>query len=124
MKITKIYKKLTYGIGGVKYINDLISPFYPLKEALDLYWEIFKEKIEARIKNEERDEHIDQSNQHYIEKHGDLNVDLVRENLRELSYGETPFTSLYSGKLSHDDLIMFANKLIKKYPVLLRKMLV
>lgn len=103
------------------YINDLISPFYPLKEALDLYWEIFKEKIEARIKNEERDEHIDQSNQHYIEKHGDLNVDLVRENLRELSYGETPFTSLYSGKLSHDDLIMFANKLIKKYPVLLRK---
>lgn len=32
------------------YINDLISPFYPLKEALDLYWEIFKEKIEARIK--------------------------------------------------------------------------
>ncbi len=39
------------------YINDLISPFYPLKEALDLYWEIFKEKIEARIKNEERDEH-------------------------------------------------------------------
>ena len=103
------------------YINDLISPFYPLKEALDLYWEIFKEKIEARIKNEERDEHIEQSNQHYIEKHGDLNVDLVRENLRELSYGETPFTSLYSGKLSHDDLIMFANKLIKKYPVLLRK---
>ena len=103
------------------YINDLISPFYPLKEALDLYWEIFKEKIEARIKNEERDDHIDQSNQHYIEKHGDLNVDLVRENLRELSYGETPFTSLYSGKLSHDDLIMFANKLIKKYPVLLRK---
>lgn len=89
------------------YINDLISPFYPLKEALDLYWEIFKEKIEARIKNEERDEHIDQSNQHYIEKHGDLNVDLVRENLRELSYGETPFTSLYSGKLSHDDLIIY-----------------
>ena len=57
----------------------------------------------------------------YIEKHGDLNVDLVRENLCELSYGETPFTSLYSGKLSHDDLIMFANKLFKKHPVLLRK---
>lgn len=103
------------------YINDLISPFYPLKEALDLYWEIFEEKIKARIKNEENDEHIEQSNQHYIEKHGDINIDLIRENLRKLSYGETPFTSLYSGKLSHDDLIMFANKLIKKYPVLLRK---
>lgn len=103
------------------FINDLVSPFYPLKEALDLYWEIFGEKIKARIKNEGNDEHIEQSNQYYIEKYGNLNVDLVRENLQELSYGETPFTSLYSGKLSHDDLIIFANKLIKKYPVLLRK---
>ena len=38
-----------------------------------------------------------------------------------MSYGETPFTSLYTGKLSHDDLLMFANKLIKRYPILLRK---
>ncbi|MGN0004950.1 MAG: UvrD-helicase domain-containing protein [Candidatus Gastranaerophilaceae bacterium] len=103
------------------YINDLISPFYPLKEAIDLYWEIFKEKIKARIENDEKDEHIEQSNQHYVEKYGTLNVEFVRENLHELSYGETPFTSLYLGKLSHDDLILFANKLIKKYPVLLRK---
>ena len=29
--------------------------------------------------------------------------------------------SLYTGKLSHDDLLMFANKLIKRYPILLRK---
>lgn len=103
------------------YINDLISPFYSFKEALDLYWEIFEEKIKARIENIEKDEHIEQSNQNYIEKHGDLNIKFVRENLRELSYGQTPFTSLYFGKLSHDDLIIFANKLIKKYPVLLRK---
>lgn len=103
------------------YINDLISPFYPLKEAIDLYWEIFEEKIKARIENDEKDEHIEQSNQHYVEKYGTLNVEFVRENLHELSYGETPFTSLYLGKLSHDDLILFANKLIKKYPVLLRK---
>ena len=41
------------------YINDLISPFYPIKEALDLYWEIFEEKIKERIKNEENDEHIE-----------------------------------------------------------------
>ncbi len=103
------------------YINDLISPFYPLKEAIDLYWEIFEKKIKARIENDEKDEHIEQSNQHYVEKYGTLNVEFVRENLHELSYGETPFTSLYLGKLSHDDLILFANKLIKKYPVLLRK---
>ena len=51
----------------------------------------------------------------------ELTEKAVQENISELSYGETPFTSLYTGKLSHDDLLMFANKLIKRYPILLRK---
>lgn len=67
------------------------------------------------------DEHIKQSNQYYTEKYGKLTEKAVRENLLEISYGETPFTSLYTGKLSHDDLLMFASKLIKRYPVLLKK---
>lgn len=103
------------------YINDLISPFYSHKEALDLYWEIYGTKINERIINGTDDVHIAESNQNYIEKYGELNEDIVRKNLGALSYGETPFTSLYTGRLSHDDLLMFANKLIKKYPVLLRK---
>lgn len=103
------------------YINGLISPFYSHKEALDLYWEIYAEKINERIENAKNDAHIKKSNQYYIEKYGELTEKIVRENLLELSYGETPFTSLYTGKLSHDDLLMFANRLIKKYPVLLKK---
>lgn len=103
------------------YINNLISPFYSTKEALDLYWEIYRNKINERIKNVEKDSNIGKSNQYYIEKYGKINEDVVRENLLELSYGETSFTSLYMGKLSHDDLLMFANKFIKRYPVLLRK---
>ena len=103
------------------YINDLISPFYSHKEVLDLYWEIYTEKIKNRIKNVTNDENIKKSNQYYIEKYGELTEKAVQENISELSYGETPFTSLYTGKLSHDDLLMFANKLIKRYPILLRK---
>ena len=103
------------------YINDLISPFYSHKEVLDLYWEIYAEKIKNRIKNVTNDENIKKSNQYYIEKYGELTEKAVQENISELSYGETPFTSLYTGKLSHDDLLMFANKLIKRYPILLRK---
>lgn len=102
------------------YINDLISPFYSHTEALDLYWEIYGSKINERI-NDTDNEYIAESNRNYIEKYGQLNEDIVRKNLVALSYGETPFTSLYTGRLSHDDLLMFANKLIKKYPVLLRK---
>lgn len=103
------------------YINDLISPFYSHKETLTLYWEIYGTKINERITNATNDKYIKESNQFYIEKYGELTENTVRKNLLALSYGETPFTSLYTGKLSHDDLIMFANKLIKKYPVLLRK---
>ena len=88
---------------------------------LDLYWEIYAEKIKNRIKNVTNDENIKKSNQYYIEKYGELTEKAVQENISELSYGETPFTSLYTGKLSHDDLLMFANKLIKRYPILLRK---
>lgn len=103
------------------YINDLISPFYSHKEALDLYWGIYEKKINERIKNITDDENIKKSNQYYFEKYGELSEKTVRENLLALSYGETSFTSLYTGKLSHNDLLMFANKLIKKYPILLRK---
>ena len=103
------------------YINDLISPFYSHKEVLDLYWEIYAEKINERIQNVTNDENINKSNQYYIEKYGELTEKTVHENLLELSYGETQFTSFYTGKLSHDDLLMFANKLIKRYPILLRK---
>ena len=103
------------------YINDLVSPFYAHKEVIALYWELFEAKIKERIENAASDEHIAQSNQYYIDQHGCLSVDTIRENLSKLSYGETQFTSLYTGRLSHDDLIMFVNRLIKKYPVLLRK---
>ena len=103
------------------YINDLIRPFYSHKEVLDLYWEMYAEKIKGRIENVTNDEKIKKSNQYYIDKYGELTEEAVCENLSELSYGETPFTSLYTGKLSHDDLLIFANKLVKRYPVLLKK---
>ena len=103
------------------YINDLISPFYSHKETLDLYWEIYGQKINERIMNVANDDHIRESNEHYIERYGELTENIIRKNLSTVSYGEMPFTSLYTGKLSHDDLLMFANRLIKKYPVLLRK---
>lgn len=77
--------------------------------------------VNPKIANVTNDEHIKQSNQYYTEKYGKLTEKAVRENLLEISYGETPFTSLYTGKLSHDDLLMFASKLIKRYPVLLKK---
>ena len=103
------------------YINELIKPFFGQTEAVNLYWELYERKISERIENSNGDERIAESNQHYIERFGSLSLDIVKSNITELSYGETPFTSLYTGKLSHDDLLMFAYYLIKKHPIILRK---
>ncbi len=103
------------------YINDLISPFFLEKAVIDLYWDLFGTKIEKRINNPDNDEDIKASNEHYIEKFGSLSKEIVKDNLTALSYGEAPFTSLYYGKLSHDDLLMFAFALTEKYPNILKK---
>ena len=86
-----------------------------------MYWNIFGRAIEERIENTKNDEKIRVSNERYIEKHGSLSKELLKENLTQISYGETPFTSLYYGRLSHDDLLMFAFVLAEKYPVILKK---
>lgn len=103
------------------YINELISPFYKEKGIVDLYWSIFNDRIIKRIENKDNDSNIAESNTRYIEKFGSLNADTVKEHLTEISYGETQFTSLYYGILSHDDLLMFAYAAIEKYPNILRK---
>ena len=42
------------------------------------------------------------------------------KNLK-ISYGEGQYTSVYYGKLGHDDLIRFTQKAVEKFPVLKRK---
>lgn len=103
------------------YINNLIAPFYSHKEVIALYWKIYGFQIRERIANAAGNEKINESNQHYREKYGELTEETVKAHLVEISYGEKPFTSLYTGELSHDDLLIFANRLIKEHPTLLRK---
>lgn len=103
------------------YINELISPFFSEEAIIELYWSIFEKKIDERIANANGDENIKLSNEHYEEKFGSLSKEKVKDNLTHLTYGETPFTSLYTGKLSHDDLLMFAYNLVEKYPIVLKK---
>lgn len=121
-ELSKDFDKASVTICTIhSYINELISPFYKEKGIIDLYWSIFNDRIIKRIENKDDDSNVAESNAHYIEKFGSLNIDAVKNNLSEISYGEMPFTSLYYGKLSHDDLLMFAYSAIEKYPNILRK---
>ena len=103
------------------FINDYLGSFFEHRAIIDLYWEIYKEKIEERINNKDKKETIADSNARYENKYGLLDIETVYSNLKKISYGETQFTSLYYGMLSHDDLLSFTKKVVERYPVILKK---
>lgn len=103
------------------FINTLVAPLFALTLIKDLYWEFFGERIQNRINNVKNDEKIEKSNKNYIEKHGELSVDILKANIKRISYGETKFSSLYYGKLSHEDLLMFARIIMDRYPTVRKK---
>lgn len=103
------------------FIGSYIGSFFEHKAIIDLYWEIYRDKINQRINNEGNQENITDSNNRYIEKYGRLDLDTVYSNLTRISYGETPYTSFYYGALGHDDLITFTRKVVERYPVIQKK---
>ncbi|MBN1071332.1 ATP-dependent helicase [Clostridium botulinum] len=103
------------------FINALVTPLFALTRIKDLYWEFFGERIQDRINNVKNDEKIEESNKNYIEKHGELSVKILKTNIERISYGETKFSSLYYGKLSHEDLLMFARIIMDRYPNVRKK---
>lgn len=99
------------------YLNDLMSGFYDHKKIIELFFEMFHDEIVQKI-NDKADKN--ESNKRYIERYGALDLDTVFKNLK-ISYGEGQYTSVYYGKLGHDDLIRFTQKAVEKFPVLKRK---
>ena len=89
---------------------------------MELYFEIYGAQISERIDNKSQKESIAESNARYIEKYGKLDYDMVRNNIKVLSYNESPFSSLYYGGLSHDDLIGFSKAIFNRYPVIKKRM--
>ncbi|WP_297422220.1 UvrD-helicase domain-containing protein [Clostridium sp.] len=103
------------------FINSFISVFFTHKDILDLYWEVYKDQIDNRIKNLSYFEHIAESNQKYINKYGSLDCGTIKNNIKKISYNETSFNSLFYGGLSHDDLISFAKIVVDRYPIIKNK---
>ncbi|MFR7591993.1 MAG: UvrD-helicase domain-containing protein [Longibaculum sp.] len=103
------------------FINDFISSFFAHSAIVDLYWEIYSEKIVERIENVRQDSKWAESNERYKEKYGSIDLETVRTNIKSISYSEAPFTSLYRGALSHDDLITFTRLVVDRFPVIKKK---
>ena len=103
------------------FINGFIGSFFSHSEIIDFYWEIYKGQIKKRIENVEQKSNWEESNNRYKEKYGKIDLDTVYENIKSISYNETPFNSLYRGALSHDDLISFTRQAVDKFPVIKKK---
>ena len=99
------------------FLHFFLKPYFAHRDILELYFEIYGALISERIDNKDQIDTIAESNARYIEKYGKLDYDTVRNNIKMLSYNESPFSSLYYGGLSHDDLIRFSKAVFDRYPV-------
>ena len=99
------------------FLHSFLKPYFAHQNILELYFEIYGARISERIDNKGQKDSIAESNARYIEKYGKLDYDTVRKNIKVLSYNESPFSSLYYGGLSHEDLISFSKAVFNRYPV-------
>ena len=104
------------------FLHFFLKPYFAHQDILELYFEIYGAQISERIDNKSQKENIAESNVRYIERYGKLDYDMVRNNIKVLSYNESPFSSLYYGGLSHDDLISFSKAIFNRYPVIKKRM--
>ena len=104
------------------FINDLIKPFFKNRDVIDYYMTTKKSQIIEKIDKNEKNSNSN-SNQIFREKYQTLDFETIRANLYEkgIYYNQRQFSSLYYGGLGHDDLILFARRLIKKYPKIYEK---
>lgn len=65
------------------FISNYIGSFFEHRAIIDLYWELYKEKITQRINNVDNQDTIADSNARYAEKYGSLNLETVYSNLKK-----------------------------------------
>lgn len=107
------------------FINFFISPYYAHSEAIDLYYELYKNDIEKRIQENGALDIDDPQNRNSkfliakgLEPSLDVSIQLIKENTKSIYYNEKNNNTLYYGGLSHDNLLEFAFSFLDKYPVL------
>ena len=103
------------------FLHNFMKRYFCHSDILDLFFEIYGDQIIERIENHAGKDNIEESNNRYIEKYGELNFEAVKRNIEAVSYNESPYNSLYYGGLSHDDLISFSKCVFDRYPVIQKR---
>lgn len=108
------------------FINFFVSPYFAHSEAIEMYFELYKNDIENRIMENNSVDVLDLQNKNskYLISRGidpskvSINIDIIKENTTTIYYNERSYNTLYYGGLSHDNLLHFTFSFLDKYPVL------
>lgn len=107
------------------YINEFIKVYFSHKEVLDLYFEIYRDKIKSEIENKAEDSNIKKKNDKYKEKYNlkdeQFCIEIIKKNINKIEYNELAFDSLYYGGLGHDSLLEFTKEVMGRFPVLKKR---
>ena len=121
-ELSKNFDAKNVFIGTIhSFLHSFMKRYFAHTDILNLYFEVYGERIQQRIANSEKDEHIEASNKKYEEKYGVIDFDTVKKNIAAISYNESPFSSLYYGGLSHDDLISFSKCVLDRFPIIRKR---
>lgn len=107
------------------FINFFIKPYYAHSEAINLYYDLYKNDVENRIAENKKLDIDDPENRNtkYLISRGlepslDMSIQLIKENTKSIYYNERNSNTLYYGGLSYDNLLEFAFMFLEQYPVL------
>ncbi len=100
------------------FLSGFVSLYFSKTEVINLYLEVFENKIKTMISNGEEDS----KNARYIDKFEKLDFKTVKNNLHRIFYNEQSYSSYYYGGLSHDDIIFFCRKMFEKFEVLKKRL--
>lgn len=103
------------------FLHHFMQRYFAHFDILRLYFERYGEAIKQRIENVARDAYIEESNEKYREKYGQLDYETVQKNITTVFYNESGFNSLYYGGLCHDDLVSFSKYIFDRFPVIRRR---
>ncbi|MGD6943539.1 UvrD-helicase domain-containing protein [Cytobacillus gottheilii] len=98
------------------FLHKFLSVYFYKSEMKDLYFELFGDIIRETIENNSGQEHISIRNQKYIDKHGGVSIEIIKSNIGTIYYTESSNDHLYYGGISHDSLLVFAEKVFEKFP--------
>ncbi|SDX58903.1 UvrD-helicase domain-containing protein [Eubacterium barkeri] len=100
------------------FLSKFVGLYLSKPEVIDLYIQVFENKIKSQIDNGEKDS----KNVRYIDKFGKLDFETIKNNVHKIFYNEQAYSSYYYGGLSHDDILFFCRKMFEKFAMLKKRL--